>query len=90
MNLSFLPRFLVLCIRTIFCSSYVKIVAQPNCGPKDGQFIDQLSHASESSFLAKLMVLNITYLAKPHYQTKDAQVAKYCYTSMNLRFCLDS
>ena len=36
---SFLPRFLVLCIRTTFCSSYVKILAEPNCGPKDGQFI---------------------------------------------------
>ena len=36
---SFLPRFLVLCIRTTVCSCYVKILAEPNCGPKNGQFI---------------------------------------------------
>ena len=31
---SFLPRFFVLCIRTTFCRSYVKILAEPNCGQK--------------------------------------------------------
>ena len=36
---SFLPRFLVLCIRTTVCRCYVKILAEPNCGPKNGQFI---------------------------------------------------
>ena len=36
---SFLPRFLVLYIRTTFSRSYVKILAEPNCGPKDSQFI---------------------------------------------------
>ena len=36
---SFLPRFLVLCIRTTFSRSYVKILAEPYCSTKDGQFI---------------------------------------------------
>ena len=36
---SFWPRCLVLCIRTTFCRSFVKILAEPNCGSKDGQFI---------------------------------------------------
>ena len=36
---SFWPRCLVPCIRTTFCRSFVKILAEPNCGSKDGQFI---------------------------------------------------
>jgi len=36
---SFLPRFLVLFITTTFCRSYVKILAEPDCDAKDGQFI---------------------------------------------------
>ena len=36
---SFLPRFLVLCIRMTFSCSYVKILAEPYCSTKDGEFI---------------------------------------------------
>ena len=61
---SFLPRFLVLCIRTTFCSSYVKILAEPNCAPKDGQFIKHCHTPLNNRFQLNLWCLPLVQHVK--------------------------
>ena len=59
---SFLPRFLVLFMKTTFCRSYVKILSEPNCAPNDGQFVKHW-HAP----LNQRFQLNVWYLSSQRY-----------------------
>ena len=77
---SFLPRFLVLCIRTTFCSSYVKILAEPNCAPKDGQFIKHCQTPLNNRFQLNLWCLPLVQ----HFETLTVKLSLNAITTQKI------
>ena len=77
---SFLPRFLVLCIRTTFCSSYVKILAEPNCGPENGQFIKHWHTPLNNHFQLDLWCLP----SERHFKTLTVKLSLNAITTQKI------
>ena len=92
---SFWPRFFVLSFIITFYSSYVKILVEPNCGQKDGQFIKHwhtslndrfqlvLPQGFKSSFSFSYLVLSIIVTLWSFY---GEIVAEPCYCPRNNQF----
>ena len=90
---------MMLIIRASLLISYGKNVANPLDEPKDVQFAKYcMRHASESSFLPRILILFIrttfcrSYvknLAEPNFCPKNGQFIKHWHTLLNQRFKLD-